>query len=205
MEQSDLSHLWSGSAWQDEQIGFIGDDYERLRLRFMSVIRNSDNPFEYFLYGKTSVSGSVCEFQGSLSISETGFYENQPEKMFKHGFIAGEIVLFEDPACLHSGVFRGSFQTDFYLDSTWTFYYNNLSKGSPQYRNNQFEASWYSYTTDDVLSTGWGDGRIPSSGPLDAGYTRFKPAMEYLPNGWATFEQEEKALEAGEVPEPWWK
>lgn len=205
LEFNDISHLWSGSKAQDNKLGFIGKDYERLRIRILSVIKNPDNPYEYFLYGKTLVSGTLCEFQGSLQITEAGFYETQANADFAKGFLYGDYVLAEDASCLHSGVFRGSFQTDFYIDDNWTFYYDNLNEDLPNYRNNQFEGRWYPYREGEAMTANWGDSRIPGSDDLDAGFAEFLPSLKYLKNGWDSFETEIKNRKAGEEIGQWWK
>ena len=38
-----------------EILGFIGDDYQRLFINFISVIQNPTNPYEYLVFGKTKV------------------------------------------------------------------------------------------------------------------------------------------------------
>jgi hypothetical protein len=64
IEFTDLSFLWAGELSQENRLGYIGDNFERIRLQFVSVIINNDNPFEYFVYGKTLVSNVLCDFQG---------------------------------------------------------------------------------------------------------------------------------------------
>jgi hypothetical protein len=205
IEFADLSHLWAGSKSQDYRLGFIGPEYERLQLRLISVIKNPDNPFEYFLYGKTRVSSVICEFQGSLNITETGFYEDQANQKFKKGFLSGDFVLFEDPGCMHSGIFRGSFVSNFYTDEIWTFYYDDLAEETPAFSNNQFQGYWSSYTGGEEALSSWGDHRIPGAGDLDAGYAAFLPALKYLENGWKEYGNEVKMLKNGEKLPEWWK
>ncbi len=38
-----------------EILGFIGDDYQRLYIHFVSMIQNPTNPYQYLVYGKTKV------------------------------------------------------------------------------------------------------------------------------------------------------
>jgi hypothetical protein len=54
-ENSDIGFLWGGALSQDNRIGFIGDEFQRFQIRFLSVIQNFDNPYEYFLYGSSRV------------------------------------------------------------------------------------------------------------------------------------------------------
>jgi hypothetical protein len=36
-------------------LGFIGENYQRFHIHFISIIQNPLNPYEYFAYGKTKV------------------------------------------------------------------------------------------------------------------------------------------------------
>ncbi|MGC9344740.1 MAG: hypothetical protein ACP5E3_18680, partial [Bacteroidales bacterium] len=106
IENSDIGFLWAGSQSQDNRLGFIGENFQRLQIRFLSVIQNFDNPYEYFMYGKTKVKDNICEFQGSLIIREAGVVEDEDYPDINRAYLAGDYVLFEDQSCLHSGIFR---------------------------------------------------------------------------------------------------
>jgi hypothetical protein len=95
----DMSFFWMGDRSQNERLGFIGDGYQRLDVRFLSVIQNYDNPFEYFVYGKSRVESVICEFQGSILITETGFTEDPESGSFKRAYMSGNYAFFEDQAC----------------------------------------------------------------------------------------------------------
>jgi len=58
----DLSVVLSADSIIDDEnekvlradiLGFIGDDYHRFQIHFISVIKNQSDSHEYFAYGKT--------------------------------------------------------------------------------------------------------------------------------------------------------
>lgn len=199
---SDISFLWTGDISQDERLGFIGDDFERFHIHFNSIIQNFDNPFEYLVYGKSMVKSNICEFQGSLIIYEVGF-DLENEDGSGSGYIKGDYLFYEDPSCLHSGIFQGEFYTNFYIDKTETLYYDDLSANDNSFTNNSFEGKWYDYNSELEQFCNWGDKRIPGSSPLDIGLTKFKPSFKYYDSGWASYAEEKE--KNSQNPAPWWK
>ena len=59
-----------------EILGFIGDDYQRLFIHFISVIQNPTNPYEYLVYGKTMVKENICPFQGTITVRQARIYRS---------------------------------------------------------------------------------------------------------------------------------
>jgi hypothetical protein len=204
IEYADLGFLWSGSRFQDTRLGFIGDNYQRLQIRFLSIIKNYDNPFEYFIYGKSNVKENICEFQGSLVITEVSRIGDDDHPDLLRGYASGDYVLFEDQTCFHSGVFRGSFVTTFYVDNEGTFHYDDLYAGAPAYANNEFTGDFEEYYSDSVLTANWGDHRIPDSAELDTGLDDFYPAYKYQPFGWKQYLEEQKTIKEGGQIRQWW-
>ncbi len=205
IEYADLGFLWSGSPSQDSRLGFIGDNYRRLQIRFLSVIKNYDNPFEYFLYGKSNTGSHICDFQGSLVITEVGKIDDNDHPDLIRGYASGDYVMFEDQTCFNSGIFRGSFTTTFYVDNQGTFHYDNLYADAPKFTNNEFIGDWEEYYSDTVKTCNWGDHRIPDSAALDTGVDQFYPAYKYQQYGWKEYLEEQKRIKEGGVLEEWWK
>lgn len=206
IENSDIGFLWAGSQSQDNRLGFIGENFQRLQIRFLSVIQNFDNPYEYFMYGKTKVKDNICEFQGSLIIREAGVVEDEEYPDITRAFLAGDYVLFEDQSCLHSGIFRGNFITTIYLDEQGTIYYDDLEKEDEKdYTNNEFFGQWEGYYPYEVLDANWGDYRIPYSTQLDMGLETFKPSFNFLDQGWQEYVDEREKIEKDGEVEEWWE
>ncbi len=205
MEYSDVGFLWSGDNSQNSRLGFVGENYRRLQIRFLSVIKNYDNPFEYFLYGKSKTGGNICQFQGSLVMTEVGIIEDGEFPDLTRGYASGDYVLFEDQVCSHSGVYRGSFTTTFYVDKEGTFHYDDIYADAPRFANNEFTGEWQEYYSDTVQVCNWGDHRIPEAEALDAGIDSFYPAYKYQQFGWKDYLDElKKSKEGGEV-DKWWE
>ena len=204
LENTDLGFLWAGVISQSNRLGYIGENFQRLELHFLSVIKNFDNPYEYFLYGKTRVEEVICEFQGSLLITETGYVQDEEQTEFERAYISGNFVLFEDQACLHSGVFRGNFISGIYLDGQGDIYYDDLNSEEDDYTNNEFFGEWEGYYPYELKPANWGDFRIPNSLGLDVGDDEFKPSFQYLDNGWREY-LADKRKESEEDGERWWE
>ena len=61
----DFSNLWMKTE-NESVYGIIGEDYQRILMKFIFVERTLDNPNEYLVYGKSSVKSSVCDFIGKI-------------------------------------------------------------------------------------------------------------------------------------------
>ncbi len=204
LETTDVGFIWGGPVSQDKRLGFIGEEYQRFQIHFNSIIQNYDNPYEYFVYGKTKVRDNICEFQGSLIISEISYEKDEEHPDLNTAYLAGDYVLFEDQACLHSGIFRGEFISFVYIAKDSIMYYNDLDNEKPSYSNNLFTGEWFHYESDLVQICNWGDNRIPGAADLDIGSNEFKPSYRFLENGWSGYLKE---TETGEKEEqiPWWE
>ncbi|MCK4920558.1 MAG: hypothetical protein KAS71_05895 [Bacteroidales bacterium] len=203
LSYTDVGFLWSGQLSQDERLGFIGEDFERIQIHFNSIIHNYDNPYEYLVYGKSMVKNSVCEFQGSIIIYEVGFESGSTDSSIRLGFINGDFLFYENKSCLHSGIFQGEFRTNFYLDKTETLYYDDIDSEEYTFINNSFTGKWFHYDSDLEQVCNWGDKRIPESSGLDIGLEKFKPSFQYFKSGWEDYNKEKEQDTVESVP--WWK
>lgn len=203
LSHTDVGFLWGGQLSQDERLGFIGDDYERVKIHFNSIIQNYDNPYEYLVYGKSMVKNSICEFQGSIIIYEVGMEPGSDDSNLRLGFINGDFLFYENPSCLHGGIFQGEFLSNFYLDKTETLYYDDIDSEDYSFINNSFIGKWFHYDSDLEQNCNWGDKRIPESGGLDIGLEKFKPSFKYFESGWEDFTKEKEQNTEESIP--WWK
>ncbi|CAM1357748.1 hypothetical protein [Tenacibaculum xiamenense] len=193
-------------------MGFIGGNYQRFYIHFVSVIKNSNNPLEYFVYGKSKVKNNICPFQGKITIKKCGTYIDPDFPDAKQGTIVGEYRFFEDPNQRGSGTFKGNFSSDFMFDKKGQLAYNDIMFGADGFTNNEFEGTWVSYKTKSSKTCNWGDYRIPNSGDLDLGAGEFSPNPKYIANGWKNYQlawsfnsdkaSEEKARQ--KEKEKWW-
>jgi len=193
--------------------GFIGDNYQRIRIKLISVIKNKDNPNQYFVYGKSMVKENICEFQGTITITNVFNFKETDMPGIKQGKVVGEYLFNENPAQKHVGQFKGVFSSNWYFDKDGTLKYDDLSDVADGFTNNEFVGTWTSYSGTTIKICNWGDSRIPMSGDLDDGTGEFHPSKKYQENGWTTYIQaynggydkviEENARKAEQ--KEWWK
>lgn len=196
-----------------ELMGFIGNDYQRLDIHFVSIIQNPTNPYEYFVYGKTKVKETICSFHGTITIRQARIYKIGDISTYKQGFTNCDVILFEDKKQPSTGFIKGKMESHFLIDDKGRFRYDAIALYSDSFSNNQFVGSWTSYKTDTSKKCNWGDNRIPDCGDLDIGAGEFSVNNKYLKNGWANYmiawgtDQETSEVKQARQKEneQWWK
>ena len=192
-KEVDFSDLWSLDSIlvenrnlieRKQPLGFIGNDFQRFYIRFISVIQNPKNTLEYLVYGKTKVKNNICDFQGKINISTARIYLRGDLPNLKQGYILGDYNFYEDKDQKHTGFFTGHFKTHFYFDSNDILQYDAISFVADGFENNQFEGIWTSYENGQKKKCNWGDYRIPDSQDLDTGTAEFATAKKYDDFGW---------------------
>ena len=225
IKKYDLSDLWTLDKFQIENdttivdrlkpLGFIGENFQRFQIHFVSAIKNPDNKLRYFIYGKTKVKENICTFQGTLTIEESRTYDQGDIPTLKQGFVKGHYEFFEDPDQKGTGIIKGKFQTDFYINEQDEIKYDALMFIADGFQNNQFEGNWSSYTTGNSKKCNWGDYRIPGcnwNNGCDTGAGEFSINDKYLKNGWenyklawGTYPETSKVIKARQKEsEKWW-
>ena len=172
--------------------GFIGDNYQRLRIKIISV-KQSEVANRYTVYGKSMVRSNTCEFHGAINITNIRKYKlisNGADDMYKNAglkgqfIIIGDFVFDENKEQNHSGIFKGVFATRFYIDKHGNIKYDDIDSVSDSFTNNRFVGTWTEYGSKTTKRANWGDFGIPNSGDLDIGAGDFSPADKYLKYGW---------------------
>lgn len=194
IKKQDISDLFSLDKFNIENdtvvverqqpLGYIGNNFQRLHIRFISVIKNPSYPTEYLVYGKSKVINNICSFQGKLTIEKSKLYASNEYPGLNEGYVNGTYEFYEDPDQKGTGIFKGRFITYFYLNEKNVFKYNALMWGADGYENNQFEGTWTNYKSEDSKKCNWGDYRIPDSKNLDCGVGEFSVSDKYVSNGW---------------------
>ena len=197
IKKYDISDLWTLDKFQiendtitvdrPEPLGYIGDNFQRFQIHFISAIKNPDNKLQYFIYGKTKVKENICTFQGTITIKKAQIYDEGDFSTLKQGFVKGQYAFYEDPDQKGSGILKGKFQTNFYINEKGEIKYDALMFVADGFSNNQFEGTWTSYKTGNSKKCNWGDYRIPDSGDLDVGTAEFSPSGRYVKNGWQNY------------------
>jgi hypothetical protein len=171
-----------------EVLGFIGDNYQRFQIRFISIIQNTINPYEYLVYGKTKVKRNICSFQGKIIIKQSKTYLKGDNPEYKQGYSICDVLLFEDNKQSATGLIKGKLKVEFIIDQKDVLRYDALNFPADGFSNNQFVGTWTSYKDKIMKRCNWGDYRIPECGDLDTGSGEFSVNEEYLKNGWENYE-----------------
>jgi hypothetical protein len=196
-----------------EPLGYVGEDYQRFQIHFISVEKSKTNPYVYSLYGKTKVKDNICAFKGTLRIIEAREFRASDMPTYKQGFAMCEVNLYEDSTLSSSGLIRGKLKSEFLIDNKGRFRYDALNFSADGFFNNQFVGTWTSYRTGTSKKCNWGDYRIPESGDLDIGVGEFSIDEKFVNNGWQNYKlawgtspetsEVEKARQMEK--EEWWK
>jgi hypothetical protein len=188
----DFGSLWTRPD-NSNVYGFIGDNYQRIRIKIISATRSKRSSDTYIIMGKSMVKGNICTFHGTIKITHARTYKKMhwgvDDKYKKtgirmQGVLIAEYHFLEDDTQPHSGIFDGVLSTYWYVDKNGKINYDDLEKDSDSYGNNQFVGIWRGHRSEPVKICNWGDYRIPLSGDLDIGAGEFSPADRYLKYGW---------------------
>jgi hypothetical protein len=74
--------------------GFIGNNYQRLRIKFITVTKSESLSNTYLVYGKSMVKKNICEFRGAISISSIRKYKTMSygiDDEYKNKGIKGQL------------------------------------------------------------------------------------------------------------------
>jgi hypothetical protein len=175
--------------------GFIGDNFQRIRIKIISITKNPSLPDTYNVYGKSMVKNNIDEFRGTIKITNIRKYKQTSygvDNELKGKGIKGQYLLIgnynlaEAATQEHAGIFKGTFSTGFYPDKNNIVHYDDIDKNADGYSNNQFVGQWGSHNNKLVKRCNWGDYRIPNSQGFDIGAGEFSPNDKYLSAGWQT-------------------
>ncbi len=192
----DFSKLWLET---DEYFifGIIGENHQRIQVKFISVEKNPKNPKEYLVKGKTKVKNNICDFQGKIVIDSIQLLVDENfgvDDEFKNSGIKKESLLtanyqfYEDKNQKHSGIFSGRAQSLFYINKDNELKYNDINNISDSYFNNSFVGKWKSYFSSEQEICNWADYRVPNCNcDFDIGAGFFSVSDEYKKFGWEDF------------------
>ncbi len=220
-QRYNFSPLWlktgkGGMKNSDESVlGFIGDDYQRLRIKLLTVRPDVQRPGHYLITGKSKVGENILPFKGTFRLLHVRESKTLPKGLdgvpipaVKMGMLLAEYELKEPVDQQNAGVFKGILRTNWYLDRKDKMQYNDINAYSDHFANNQCVGSWQSYRTKRTKRCNWGDFRIPNDGDLDQGAAEFSPAGKYGVRGWQSYQQawlENNAAARQQEKATWWK
>jgi hypothetical protein len=180
-------------------LGFIGEDFQRIRIYFTSISKDITNQENYIIKGLSIVKSNKCDFEGIITVTQVREFETmhygvdnkyEHENFISQGVLIGEYELKENPAQNHSGIFEGLMSMYWYLDKDGVIHYDKIQWFSDNYKNNQYIGTWKSYEGATNKVCNWGEYRIPFSGDLDIGTAEFFLNPKYFKNGWEDFKRQ---------------
>jgi hypothetical protein len=217
----DFSELWLKTE-NNLVYGILGDDYQRILIKFLTIEKNINNQNEYLVYGKSSVKENVCEFVGKITILK--IQESKREHfgvddefknsgMKSQGLLTAKYEFFENKLQSHSGYFTGNLETKWFLDKDNKMQYDNVNIHSDGYFNNAFVGTWKMYNSKLEKKCNWGDYRVPSIDcGFDIGVGEFNVAEKYHKKGWIdialkgkTYSMDINESKSTEVTKSWWE
>jgi len=227
---SQLTHFDYSSLWTEydkDILAFAGDDYQRLRVKYLAVVKNAEDPTRYYVYGKRMVESDICPFMGEIKLIHIRmFSESERKREYErataphvdewaiHRFSYPEYSLFaqyrffENPNQAGTGFFEGILRTDFYVDSG-KIVYDTLDFWSDGYCNNQYVGTLTIYAGGAPQKSYWGEWWIPLSGDFSVFEgAEWGPGRKYWDKGWDTYTKaryESDTTAQKEEQREWWK
>lgn len=191
--QFDFSKIWLKTE-NSSVYGIIGDAHQRIRIKLLSVRRNTENPVEYIVVGKSNVKETICDFQGTIDLTKIyevkkmhfGVDDEFSNKRIKsQGVLIANYEFKENKEQNHSGVFKGKLYTKWYLNSRNQIEYDNIEFFSDGYFNNAFIGIWKSYVSNNKKISNWADYRVPNANKdFDIGTGEISLSEKYWKKGW---------------------
>lgn len=213
----DFSNIWTETE-NPIIFGIIGSDYQRIKIKMISVEKNTTNSNEYAVVGKTNVKDIICDFSGTIELIEVrefkelhfGVDDEYKDKGIKaQGWLIANYEFKENTNQKHSGIFKGKLYSKWYLNSENQIEYDNIEFYSDGYINNAFVGTWRSYSTDKEKICNWGDYRVPQVNQgFDLGVGEFSPSEKYYEKGWENYQKAwlyENELARKKELNEWWK
>src|ERR1700744_5368020 len=114
--------------------GFIGTNYQRIRVKFISVKKSPSASNTYQVYGKSMVKNTIDIFNGDITITSARLAkkisygvddEYKKKDILAEGRLFGTYGFAKDSTQVHAGKFSGIFETDFYIDKSETIHYDD--------------------------------------------------------------------------------
>ncbi len=196
-KDKDFSVVWKNQN-KSEYLGYIGNGFQRIRIKLVSIKKDNKKIQEYRIEGKSARDNNVSSFKGTFKINEIRLLTNMHwgcDDEYKNkgiraqGVVIGRYELYQDKKTKNSGYFSGVFSALWYMDKKGNLKFDDIEDFGDSYRNNQFVGTWRSYSGNSAEKCNWGDHRIPDSGDLDVGTGGFAPNEKYIKNGWESFQE----------------
>lgn len=194
--ENDLSQILKNEKHHDNFIGYIGEKYQKIDIKFLEVMKSQN---EYLIFGKIRIINDVKSFLGKIRI--INIYYNgvsDVEGIYCYA-IEIEYSFFEK-----KGNFTGKGKIDI-LKSNNLISYDDMFLSSDGYKNYQLEGVFIDKINSTKEKCNFGHSRIPNSQGLDIGTSEFIPSEEYLGFGWSTYLLEQDSILRRKSLYRWWE
>lgn len=184
-------------------LGFIGDNYQRLKMKFTSVSWNKQKVISFSVKGKSQVKNIITNFEGTIEVIR---FLRIKEDDHESNIVIAKYKFVEDKTQKYAGVFEGYLLANINCTDGGAEY-NNERLGADGFSNNQYIGTWTSNTTKIIKTANWGDYRIPNSNDLDVGAGEFMPNVKYLKFGWQNYFEayaKDNKTALAEENKKWW-
>lgn len=181
-----------------ENIGIIGDNYQRLVMRINKVKVDPKNKTKYLVSGRSQVKQNITDFNGVIALQDVYLYdrfdygvdeEYRNKGLKEQGFAIFDYQLNEDAKQKYSGVFTGKLYAKWYLTDDGSMHYDFINYYSDSYFNNLYYGVWSEYGSSKHKVATWADHKLPQevSPDLNIGAGEFSPNPKYFKYGWANY------------------
>lgn len=149
----DFSPLWLQTD-NYNVVGIIGDHNQRIKIKLLTINKDPNNREEYHVTGKSSVKGNICDFEGTIRIEKIlevevihlGVDNEYKDRGIKsQGVLVAQYEFFEKREQKHSGIFKGTLYTKWYIDANSEMRYDDIQNNADRYMNNAFLGTWQMY------------------------------------------------------------
>jgi hypothetical protein len=191
----ELKRLNCSPAWlrQNSQDGVLGNNYQRIKIKLLSVKKDETNPLSYSVTGKSKVKNNITDFFGKIEIIKVLDDTVNEDTSLLHGIIFSKYSFWEDSTKMYSGLFEGIVETLFMYDLKKNeIYLDTLMDVADGYSNNTFVGTWTDYKTKKSKKCIWGEYRLPFTFDFDVGDGEMVINERYRKNGWETFNDFDK-------------
>ncbi len=171
-------------------LGFIGKNYQRLRIHLSKIESISSNHHLYYVLGKTKVKSNICDFKGYLKIERIFIAKdstNSYEPNHYDRIIFGKYEFLETQDNNHSGIFRGEFSLVLNQKRNGTFIF--ASGIYHDHHTLDFVGTWQKYGTNKAIISCWGIEIPPGQNQFLLAWENDSTVIneKYLHQGWYSY------------------
>ena len=171
----------------DQALGFFGDNFDRLKIHYDTITKDSVHSNKYHVIGMTLFDHNVVHFTGDITILDIQERKDSRYPGVRLGVIHGRFRFRENKEETGSGSYGGKFTSNWVINDSLGLIYDALDFGEPYFKNNQFSGYWKSYSTGRKFRACWGDYRIPNASHFDHGDVEFIPDTDHKHKGWKDY------------------